>query len=349
MRAYNAGAPASRASRSRSATAARCRGRRATSRSPASSGCRMRAAAAAPASSSHRRARRRCASRCRSTARRRASPSALPARRRARRRSARSPAGAIAREALFWSPVLSGDTATIEISADPDVALDALVLHVPRVSHVLADGADLRTPAAPVLKATGIGAAGSCNTDVACVASTNAAAASFEKSVAKLTFVNDAGRAFVCTGTLIADSVQSQTPYLFAAEPLPRFRGIARTLNTYWFYAATTCGVNATPPYVLLTGGATLLARSPDHDWSLRAPRRHAAGGVPVRGVAGGGARHRRRHRDGPPSGRRPRQVQRGQGHRRLPARRRRRERELHGGGVEQGRHRGRLAAAARS
>ncbi|MFO1413415.1 MAG: hypothetical protein U1F10_05790, partial [Burkholderiales bacterium] len=57
----------------------------------------------------------------------------------------------LAGDRLFWSPALSGERATIEISADPDVALDGLVLHVPRVSHVLADGADLRALPAPVL------------------------------------------------------------------------------------------------------------------------------------------------------------------------------------------------------
>lgn len=178
-------------------------------------------------------------------------------------------AGDIARERLYWSPALAGDQATIEISADPDVALDGLVLHVPRVSHVLVDGADLRSLSAPVLKATGIGTAGACNVDIACVAATNAPAANFAKSVAKLTFVNDAGRAFVCTGTLVADSVQSQTPYLFGASHCLETATIARTLNTYWFYDAATCNSAVTPPYVQLTGGAVLLARSQDRDWSL--------------------------------------------------------------------------------
>jgi len=178
-------------------------------------------------------------------------------------------AGEVERERLYWSPVLAGDTATIEISVDPDVALEGLVLHVPRVSHVLADGAELRTLSGLAPKLTGIGAAGSCNVDVACVASTNAPAANFAKSVAKLSFVNDFGRTFLCTGTLIADSVQSQTPYLFAASHCLDSAYAARTLNTYWFYDALACGSTATPPYVQVAGGAALLARSPDHDWSL--------------------------------------------------------------------------------
>lgn len=178
-------------------------------------------------------------------------------------------AGDVARRGLYWTPVLAGDVATIEISVDPDVPLEGLTLHVPRVSHVLVDGADLRSLSAPVLKATGIGTSGACNVDVACVAPTNAPAANFAKSVAKLTFVSDAGRAYVCTGTLVADSVQSQTPYLFAANHCLDSASVARTLNTYWFYDATLCNSTAVPPYVQLMGGAALLARSPDHDWSL--------------------------------------------------------------------------------
>ncbi|MFO1395829.1 MAG: hypothetical protein U1F48_02075 [Burkholderiales bacterium] len=178
-------------------------------------------------------------------------------------------ASEVARERVYWSPVLAGDTATIEISADPDVALDALVLHVPRVSHALVDGAGLRSLSAPVMKATGIGASASCNVDVACVAATNAPAANFAKSVAKLTFVGDTGGSFLCTGTLVADSVQSQTPYLFGASHCLDSANVARTLNTYWFYDATTCNSNASPPFVHLAGGATLLARSADRDWVL--------------------------------------------------------------------------------
>jgi hypothetical protein len=174
-----------------------------------------------------------------------------------------------ARGGLYWSPVLAGDTAIIEISADPDIALDGAVLRVPRVSHLLVEGAGLKTLSPLVQKATGIGAAGACNTDVACVAPTNAAAASFAKSVARLTFVNDYGRTFLCTGTLIGDSVQSMTPYLFTASHCLESASIARTLNTYWFYDATACNSTAAPPYVQLTGGSALLGRSQDGDWSL--------------------------------------------------------------------------------
>jgi lysyl endopeptidase len=178
-------------------------------------------------------------------------------------------AQASAQGGMFWTPVLAGETAVIEISADPDAVLDGAVLQLVRVSHMLAEGAQLRSLSPAVQKATGIGAAGACEVDVACIAPTNAAAASLAKSVAKLQFVADNGRSFVCTGTLLNDSAQSFTPYLFSASHCLESAAIARTLNTYWFYDATTCGSKTAPPYVHLTGGATLLGRSQDRDWSI--------------------------------------------------------------------------------
>jgi hypothetical protein len=43
----------------------------------------------------------------------------------------------------------------------------------------------------------------------------------------------------------------------------------ARTLDTIWFFDSVACNSHATPPYVQLSGGAALLARSPDRDWAL--------------------------------------------------------------------------------
>jgi hypothetical protein len=139
---------------------------------------------------------------------------------------------------------------------------------MPRISHAVIDGADLLSPAAPLARQSGIGASGACNVDVACVAAGNPAAAELAKSVARMTFVDD-GVSYLCSGTLLNDSVQSGTPYLFTANHCVPSQAIARTVNTYWFYAASACNSMASPQFVRLTGGATLLARSQDTDWSF--------------------------------------------------------------------------------
>jgi lysyl endopeptidase len=169
------------------------------------------------------------------------------------------------RAGQFWSPVLAGDTAAVELHVAAGAAIPDAVLAVPRVSHQVIDGADLLAPHAK----SGIGSAGSCNIDLACLASPNAPAQALAKSVARLTFVGDNGRAYLCTGTLLSDSVQSQTPYLLTANHCIDSASVARTLNTYWFFDAVACKSTATPAYVQLTGGAVLLGRSQDRDWSI--------------------------------------------------------------------------------
>jgi hypothetical protein len=182
------------------------------------------------------------------------------------------PVNAIAEESMrsgvFWSPVLAGDTAIIELHAAADASIAGVVLRVPRISHMLVTGADLNSSSA-VTKATGIGAAGACEVDIACVTPASQAILNLAKAVARLQFVGADGRSYLCTGTMLNDSTQSFTPYLHSANHCLDSARAARTLNTFWFYDAGTCNSKSTPPYVQLTGGAMLLGRSPDGDWAI--------------------------------------------------------------------------------
>ena len=180
------------------------------------------------------------------------------------------------RAGRFWSPVLAGDVAAIELHVAAGVAVPDGVLAVPRVSHHLIAGADLLAPYAK----SGIGSAGSCNIDIACLAPPSAPAQALAKSVAKLSFVGDDGRSYVCTGTLLSDSVLSRTPYLLTANHCIGSAAVARTLNTFWFFDAVACNSKATPAYVQLTGGAVLLGRSQDRDWSIVRLREAPPAGV---------------------------------------------------------------------
>jgi lysyl endopeptidase len=183
------------------------------------------------------------------------------------------PVNAIAEESmrsgLFWSPVLAGETATIEFHAAADVSVSDVTLRIPRVSHQVVTGAGLLWPSPIVTKLTGIGAAGACEIDIACVTPASQPMLDLAKAVAKLQFVGDDGRSYLCSGALLNDSTQSFTPYLHSANHCLESASIARTLNTFWFYDAGTCNDKERPPYVQLTGGAMLLGRSPDRDWSI--------------------------------------------------------------------------------
>jgi hypothetical protein len=184
--------------------------------------------------------------------------------------SARDIAEAARRDGAFWSPTLSGEKATIEITAAPGASLDGVTLRIPRISHLVVDGADLLAPLGPLARASsGIGTAGSCNVDVACIAASDPGAADLSKSVAKLIFVGDDGRSYLCSGTLINDSIQSNTPYLLGADHCLNSASIARTLDTYWFFAAVSCNSKSVPAYTHTPGGSKLLGRSQDNDWAI--------------------------------------------------------------------------------
>jgi hypothetical protein len=111
-----------------------------------------------------------------------------------------------------------------------------------------------------------IGASGACEVDVACVATP--AALSQARAVAKLLFT-ERGNSFVCTGTLLNDSIASNTPYLYTASHCMASQERASSLVTYWFFDAIACGSLSVPPYKTVTGGAVLLGRSVDSDWAL--------------------------------------------------------------------------------
>ena len=180
---------------------------------------------------------------------------------------------------LYWSPVLEGDTATIELAVPATAPLDDAILWVPTLSHLAVAGSALKQ-ADPLHQ---IGASASCEVDVACLSGAlQQQAASAINAVARVV-LTDAGATYLCTGTLLNDSVASFTPYFYTAnhciddddsDPAAS-RGnpaaVASTINTYWFFQTSTCGVHTSSAvnFILVVGGASLLARSVDYDWAL--------------------------------------------------------------------------------
>ena len=171
----------------------------------------------------------------------------------------------------FWSPVLEGEVATIDLHAGPDAVTEGMTLEMPRMAHQIVSNVQLRSlsPNAWSAKtASEIGLSQSCNIDVACVAPTTALS-NAAKAVAQLLFLGDDDNHYLCTGTLLNDVPATSTPYLFTASHCMSSARAARTLNTFWFFDAVACKSNAVPPYVQLTAGAALLGRSQDRDWAL--------------------------------------------------------------------------------
>jgi lysyl endopeptidase len=167
----------------------------------------------------------------------------------------------VASAGRYWSPIVDGDTVIMEVYLPKGVSPDAIQLAIPSISHLVWAGGSPR--AEPVDE---IGQAGPCETDIACVATP--AITSQARAVAKMYF-SEGGNSFLCTGTLINDSVSSNTPYFFTASHCMDSQEAATTLQTYWFFDAVACNSLTVPPYATVTGGAMLLARSDDYDWAL--------------------------------------------------------------------------------
>ena len=180
------------------------------------------------------------------------------------------------RDGMFWTPVLEGDTAIIELHAAGGATVDGLAMIVGPLSHLVIAGASLQDARK---RAADIGDADSCNLDFACV-SPSPALTQTANSVGKLVFNDRLGGTFLCSGTMLNDSTSSFTPYLFTANHCIDDAFLASTLNVYWFFRAQTCDSLAVPPYELQTGGAMMLARSVDFDWSLLRMHRAPPAGV---------------------------------------------------------------------
>ena len=180
----------------------------------------------------------------------------------------------VAAAGIYWSPVLEGEEATIEFAVPAGAVLGNARLRIPTISHLTSTVGSLKA------FSLNIGASGECEVDIACLdPALRQQASSATNAVARMLVTSD-GSTYLCSGTLLNDARSSLTPYFLTAnhcleeaDDPANGRGIAAaaagTINTYWFFQAATCGSVAVPNYVLLAGGAKLLARSIDFDWAL--------------------------------------------------------------------------------
>lgn len=154
----------------------------------------------------------------------------------------------------YWSPVLEGESAIVEVIIGWGGDSNALEFSIAGVSHLFVSPGD---PAADRLAK----ASGACEVDLICRSASDAALATTGRSVAKMTFSDgQGGGTFLCTGTLLNPIGGSFTPYFFSARHCMSTQASANTLTTHWFYDRTGCGSGGTSAnFVQLPGGATLL------------------------------------------------------------------------------------------
>lgn len=163
----------------------------------------------------------------------------------------------------YWAPVVEGAEATLEIELPAQVATAGVEIAIPRVSHLFSS--PLTVAKVGNSAKAGFSGDSSCEVDVACSPSY----ATESNSVARMSFV-DRGTAYLCTGTLVNDAAGSGTPYFLGANHCISTQAEASTLQTWWFYRASTCGGTLQDvASTTLTGGARLLYANATTDTSF--------------------------------------------------------------------------------
>jgi len=154
-----------------------------------------------------------------------------------------------------WSPVTMGATSSVEVVLAKGLRPQQFVLAMPQVSHL--DMSPIASEAA-IASVAKIGESGSCENDIVCRVSPTTGFLNAEKAVARMLFTKG-GSSYLCTGTLLNNSNATKRHLFWSAAHCISSQTVANTLQTYWFYKATTCGgTTQAPGAVTLTGGAYL-------------------------------------------------------------------------------------------
>lgn len=160
----------------------------------------------------------------------------------------------------FWTPLALGNEASVEIELPPGVAADTVRFSVPQISHLFMSPLEFEQSIQQQR------AAASCNLDASCYLGTWG---NTSKAVARMHYV-EAGYAYVCTGTLLADRGGTSTPYFLSANHCIADQTTASTLETRWFYRSSSCNLSSTnSSTTTLIGGAVLLYNSAVTDTSF--------------------------------------------------------------------------------
>ncbi len=175
----------------------------------------------------------------------------------------------------YWTPLVDGTEATLEIELPAGVPTSSVQIAIPRVSHLFASPQELAA-GGNLAKAGG----SSCEVDVACNTAYGSDGATTD-AVAAMVFVQGGFQRF-CSGTLLNDSTSSGTPYFLSANHCLSSQTNASNVETYWFFRASSCrSTQLHPNAVVLRGGAQLLYSSAATDTAfLRLNGRPPTGAV---------------------------------------------------------------------
>jgi len=153
----------------------------------------------------------------------------------------------------YWAPMAEGANATIEIELPAGVKSSDVSVSIPSISHIFLTNKEISTMSE--LTYSGDANLGLyCEVDIKCTSPLPAAT----DAVAHLKFNIGAGT-FICSGTLLNDSISSATPYLLTANHCIENQTVASTLEFWFKYRALVCNDGSTGEYFPTYGGADLL------------------------------------------------------------------------------------------
>jgi hypothetical protein len=182
---------------------------------------------------------------------------------------------------VYWTPSTLGDQVVVAIqfapNTDEQVAISQFKAAVQQISHLTVAPFDRLTTKQ-------IGDSASCNLDIRCQSNYDQTVPA--KATAQMAFSSGSG-SYICTGTLINDSSNSQTPHFLTARHCISTATAAASLETGWFFEAASCdSTSVSSEYTRLSNGADLLASVADNDMTLLRLHDQPPTGVPFAGVA---------------------------------------------------------------
>ena len=162
----------------------------------------------------------------------------------------------------WWTPDFGAAEVTLEVELPPGTPADALHIAVPRLVHIYEQ---LELPPEGSTTAKDVGDADSCQRDANC--DTNFRDTG--NAVARMLFVRGSS-AFVCTGTLLNDAINSGAPYFLSAAHCISSQTVASSLQTDWFFRSPSCNARVlSNERVRRLRGAQLLYASATSDSSF--------------------------------------------------------------------------------
>jgi len=166
----------------------------------------------------------------------------------------------------FWSNTIAGSEIVIQLSAGANGSPRFTIAGL----GYLTDDFAIAKSLAPRLASDSVPPCtynASCIVDAACV-TTNPAVDTAKNAVAHILFVSRR-ILYYCSGGLVADSDPStEIPYFITANHCISTRAEAESIETYFFYAATTCG-GCPARGAASTTGATLVKTARRGDYTL--------------------------------------------------------------------------------